>query len=75
MKGDIQLSKISPKAAVFFILINKFFENKMVVLKILSLLRLDYFHTSNVSFKLSPPENKACLCDVTVCLLSCNFIP
>ena len=53
----------------------QFVVNKMLVLKILSLLRLDYFHTSKVSFKLSPPENKACLCDVTVCLLSCNFIP
>ena len=53
----------------------QFVVNKMLVLKILSLLRLDYFHTSRGSFKLSPPENKACLCDVTVCLLSCNFIP
>ena len=53
----------------------EFVVNKMVVLKILSLLRLDYFHTSNFSFELSPRENEACLCDVTICLLSCNFIP
>ena len=53
----------------------EFVVNQMVVLKILSLLRLDYFHTSNVSFELSPRENEACLCDVTICLLSCNFIP
>ena len=30
----------------------QFVVNKMVVFKILSLLGLDYFHTSNVSFEL-----------------------